>query len=141
MNKCILWQGATCSNGRYGRTSKGATEFMAHRQAYKDAKGEIPKGMCVCHSCDVGLCVNPKHLFLGTHSDNMKDAASKKRIPHLLKQTGEQNSNSKYTQKFADEIRQYFNDHKVSFSKLAQQFGLKSKGHAHAIVTRKIWNY
>ena len=141
MNKCILWQGATCSNGRYGRTSKGATEFMAHRQAYKDAKGEIPKGMCVCHSCDVGLCVNPKHLFLGTHSDNMKDAASKKRIPHLLKQTGEQNSNSKYTQKFADEIRQYFNDHKVSFSKLAQKFGLKSKGHAHAIVTRKIWNY
>ena len=141
MNKCILWQGATCSNGRYGRTSKGATEFMAHRQAYKDAKGEIPKGMCVCHSCDVGLCVNPKHLFLGTHSDNMKDAASKKRIPHLLKQTGEQNSNSKYTQKFADEIRQYFNNHKVSFSKLAQQFGLKSKGHAHAIVTRKIWNY
>jgi len=141
MNKCILWQGATCSNGRYGRTSKGATEFMAHRQAYKDAKGEIPKGMCVCHSCDVGLCVNPKHLFLGTHSDNMKDAASKKRIPHLLKQTGEQNSNSKYTQKFVDEIRQYFNDHKVSFSKLAQQFGLKSKGHAHAIVTRKIWNY
>jgi hypothetical protein len=140
MTDCILWQGPTCAKGRYGRTLKGASEFMAHRQAYKEAKGEIPKGMCVCHSCDVPLCVNPEHLFLGTHSDNMKDAAKKKRLPHLLNQAGEQNSNSKYTKKFVDEIRQYFSEHSVSFSKLALHFGLKSKGHAHAIVRHKIWN-
>jgi hypothetical protein len=70
----------------------------------------------------------------------MKDAAKKKRLPHLLNQAGEQNSNAKYTKKFADEIRQYFNENSVSFSKLALHFGLKSRGHAHAIVARKIWN-
>ena len=65
----------------------------------------------------------------------------KKEIRQIFNKKGEQNRNSKYTQNFAEEIRQYFNDHKVSFAKLAQHFGLKSKGHAHAIVTRKIWDY
>lgn len=140
MYSCEIWQGPTCSNGRYGRVLGPTDEFMAHRKAYSDEYGPIPEGMVVCHTCDNGLCVNPKHLFLGTQSDNMKDAFSKKRIPHLNKsQIGADNHNAKYTKEFAEQIRDYYQTHQPTFSALAKQFNLKSKGHAHAIVTKKIW--
>jgi hypothetical protein len=112
---------------------------MAHRQAYKSFYGDIAKGMCVCHTCDNGLCVNPEHLFLGSHSDNMRDAAKKKRLPHLINQKAEANSNAIYNREFINEVRAYYELNKPSFSSLAKVFGLKSKGHAHAIVRNKIW--
>jgi HNH endonuclease len=57
----------------------------AHRHAYRLAKGEIPAGMEVMHSCDNPPCINPEHLELGTHAKNIKDAWDRGLIPRTGK--------------------------------------------------------
>lgn len=56
--------------------------MKAHRASWIIFNGEIPPKIYVCHKCDNKLCVNPEHLFLGTASDNMKDAEKKGRLSH-----------------------------------------------------------
>ena len=64
---------------RYARFWLDGTMLGAHKVSYLMFKGPIPEGMNVLHSCDVECCVNPDHLFLGTHTDNMQDKAKKGR--------------------------------------------------------------
>ena len=78
---CWSWIGGKSTNG-YGHFSvggKGSPGKIAHRVSFELFKHEIPKGMWVLHTCR-SKCVNPEHLFLGDRTDNMKDAAKKKRI-------------------------------------------------------------
>jgi hypothetical protein len=75
---CLLWTGYVQPNG-YAKTSYQGRPEWAHRAAWQKANGPIPEGMWVLHRCDVPLCINPDHLFLGTHRDNMADMRAKGR--------------------------------------------------------------
>lgn len=80
---CHLWSGAADGCG-YGVLStpyrKHLGECKAHRLAYFLHNGEHPGEKHVLHKCDNPYCVNPEHLFLGTHSDNMRDCSRKGRM-------------------------------------------------------------
>lgn len=73
---CWLWMQHTNRLG-YGRLKQRNRSREAHRVSYEAFVGPIPEGMDVLHRCDVRCCVNPDHLFLGTHLDNMRDMAIK----------------------------------------------------------------
>lgn len=64
----------------YGIFGVGSgTSYLAHRLSYYIYYGQWPRELHVAHRCDNGLCCNPKHLFLATHAENMKDRVSKER--------------------------------------------------------------
>lgn len=73
---CWPWKGRS---GHYGMIGYGIATIYAHRASYLLHFGEIPDGLCVCHSCDNPLCVNPHHLWLGTQKENLEDMRRKGR--------------------------------------------------------------
>ncbi len=75
---CINFTGYLNEDG-YGRFHLDGKKELSHRASWRIFRGEIPEDRQVLHECDNPSCVNPNHLFLGTHDDNMKDMAKKGR--------------------------------------------------------------
>lgn len=72
---CWLWCGSRTGSG-YGQFWNGKRTIPAHHFLLA---APVPTGMHACHSCDIKLCVNPEHIFIGTRSDNERDKVRKGR--------------------------------------------------------------
>lgn len=82
-NDCWIW--TACKAHGYGLFSYGQVNgkykhVSAHRFSYEMHIGKISNGLYVCHRCDNPACVRPDHLFLGTQTDNLRDASEKGRV-------------------------------------------------------------
>jgi len=76
---CWIWTGYKTQTG-YGKLCFNSNKVVtASRVSYELFYGPIQPGMLICHSCDNPSCVNPNHLWQGTHMENMMDMVEKGR--------------------------------------------------------------
>jgi hypothetical protein len=106
----------------------------AHRLSYEIHNGEIPKGMLVCHTCDNRKCVNPSHLFLGTHLENSQDMVKKQRNCK-----GENTHSHKLTNEDVEKIRSLRNQGKF-YRELSEIFNV-SKSVVRKICLKLSWKH
>ncbi len=133
-------QGDGCWNWIAAKTPAGYGMFQvgvgvtrrAHRVAWMLTHGDIPKGIFCLHHCDNRLCVNPEHLYLGTHQDNMNDMAARERAPR-----GEKHHKSKMTAEKVIELRQQYANGEGTMEQLGLIYGI-NKASARQII-REIW--
>ena len=140
-NGCWEWQGYLASGTGYGVMSVGNRPKGVHRVAYELNHGPIPKGMCVCHTCDNRKCIRPDHLFLGTKADNLEDMRAKGRQAKGKKVSnpGSTNGNSRITEDDVRKIRQQYEDG-VAQVELARRFGI-DQTNVSCIVRRVTWKH
>lgn len=82
-NDCWIWQGTKAKNG-YGVVKSNYKQLKAHRLALELIAGlDVPDDMLVCHTCDVKLCINPDHLYIGTAYDNNWDRMRRNRSSYV----------------------------------------------------------
>lgn len=134
---CWLWSGAKLESG-YG-VFKGDGMRLAHRISWAMHNGAIPNGLFVLHKCDNPSCVNPDHLFMGTHTDNMQDMLKKGR-KSLVRKTGEQNGNSILNAAQVVEIRKIAAAKTMPHRAIAAQYGV-SIHLIRKVVYREVWKH
>lgn len=126
-DSCWIWIGLKNKHG-YGKLYfKKNTAARSHRVSYELFKGPIEEGLFVCHTCDIPACVNPDHLWLGTHQENMLDMIDK----------GRQSSKLTPTQVF--EIRK-LKENGYSLAKIRELFNINSATLSN-ILARRIWKH
>src|ERR1700733_786773 len=146
---CWLWMAARRGNKTSAQTPDkfyGCFRYedsaqLAHRVAWMLTKGDIPDGMEVLHSCDNPPCVNPAHLFLGTHGDNMRDCWTKGRgrIPKSDNK-GSKHGNAKLNERKVLKMRSMAATGDFTYTQLAEIFGVH-RMNVSCIVRRKTWRH
>jgi hypothetical protein len=134
---CWLWSGNLNTDG-YGVLTvknKKPKQQKAHRLSYEIHKGKIPKGLIICHKCNNPSCVNPKHLYAGTHKQNSRDM-----VVSGHSQRGEKHPQSVLTKEKVIEIRRKYFSEKLSYQKLSKLFSV-SPATIGLIIRRNTWNW
>ncbi len=141
IDDCWNWLAGGRGNG-YGALKFKGKVIDAHRFSWILHNGKIPKGKFVLHKCDNRKCINPNHLFLGTHVDNMIDAYGKGRLKLPVRtqfKAGFFPANAKITKEKAIEVYQYIqsNPNKTKLE-IATIFGI---GHSTAkdIASKRVY--
>jgi uncharacterized Zn finger protein (UPF0148 family) len=130
---CWPWTGALDTNG-YGNFVMGSRHIKAHRAAVMLAGGALLAGTFVCHRCDNPSCVNPGHLFCGTHRENMADMRAKGRS-----QTGERRWSAKLTEANVREARRRYAAGELQRT-IAASFGVTQSAISEAVSGKK-WRH
>lgn len=133
-NACWLWVGGHVSSGGRGRIEVDSVPVTAPRVAWFLFFGEWPPNdLEVCHTCDIPACVNPAHLWLGTHQENMQDSMRKGRR-YILR--GEEHASSKLAAEQVRAIRKS----KMPRAAIAKQYKI-SISQVGNIRARRLWKH
>lgn len=132
---CHVWTSWTATTG-YGQFHLNGTTEYAHRVSYEISNGPIPEGMVVrhCSECTTRGCVNPDHLSIGTHADNMRDRDEAGRTPK-----GESSGASKLKKVEVIDIRKRAAAGETQAS-IAEDYEVITST-ISAIVRRKTWRH
>ena len=135
LGPCWLWTAYKSSWNGYGRLKAGPKKgpcYVAHRVSWVLHFGEILDDLDVLHKCDVPACVNPEHLFLGTHDENMKDRTAKNK-----QAKGSQNGKTRLRSEQVYEIRRQAAEGFL-YKDIAVKFNIHV-GYVSAVVLGKTW--
>ena len=116
-NGCWVWTWLV--TGRYGRYRRDGVPYQSHRLSWEyHNRRSVPDGLWVLHHCDNPICVNPAHLFLGTHDDNVQDKVNKGRQVR-----GSRQVMAKFTEEQVLDVRRKL-DQGVFLRVLAKEYGV-----------------
>jgi hypothetical protein len=136
-NGCWIWTAGLIRNGYGGFALEHRKCIPAHRYSWGLKNGHLPRdgSICVCHHCDNRRCVNPDHLFLGTHGDNARDRTLKGRGTR-----GERMPAAKLTEQDVRDIRGRWNAGSATQTAMAKEYGV-SQAVISSAVLRKTWAF
>ena len=139
-DECWEWQGSKKGAG-YGSfyVNKEEKAQRSHRVCWSFFNGPIPNDLHVLHNCHNPLCVNPAHLYLGTHQDNMRDRTSLGRW-EKTRPRGTKHANSKLSELDVLEIRRLYATGKIEQIFLGKMFRV-SHTQVSYIVNRRQWRH